>query len=183
MNAIRCPECKALNSNSAAECGQCKISFQNLPPTAYVSVPPAEFEKLAADSPRDISGARYDTPQDNETGRKIHLGYRVYCAFLLFVSVVIICTGVYVFTGLPGTLDTTPEGQTIGAVFYIISGCIATVLYSIALFSPRKPWSWVFGVVLLAIGIVTICFLPSLILLIFWSKPETRAYFGRKIAV
>jgi Na+/pantothenate symporter len=66
-------------------------------------------------------------------------------------------------------------------VIYIILGSITAVLSSIALFSPRKPWSWVLGVVLLAIGIVGICFLPSLLMLIFWTKPETRAYFGRKM--
>ncbi len=170
-----------LNSNSAAQCGECKFSFQDLPPTAYVSVPPGEFEKLAAPSPRDISNAWYDIPKDNETGRKIYLWYRIYSGCLLFASVVIICAGVYVFTAPPGAPGTTEEGQTVGAVLYIILGSITAVLYSIALFSPRKPWSWVFGVVLLAIGIVTFCFLPSLVLLIFWSKPETRAFFGRKI--
>src|ERR1041384_236513 len=169
MNAIRCPQCGLLNSNSAAECGQCEFSFQDLPPAAYVSVSAAEFKKSSAPNPRQISNAWYDIPKDNKTGKRIYLWYRIYCGCLLFVSVVVICAAVGLLTGVsvePILFDAAPERQTLGAVIYIILGSITAVLSSIALFSPRKPWSWVLGVVLLAIGIVGICFLPSLLMLI-----------------
>jgi 1-acyl-sn-glycerol-3-phosphate acyltransferase len=42
---------------------------------------------------------------------------------------------------------------------------------------PRK-WVWIYGIVLIALGMTSICFLPFLIpLLIFWCKPEVRGWY------
>lgn len=44
---------------------------------------------------------------------------------------------------------------------------------------PPKPWVWIFHLVLIAIGMTSACCWPICIpLLIFYLRPETRAYFG-----
>ncbi len=49
-----------------------------------------------------------------------------------------------------------------------------------AILKPR-PWVWIFDLVLICIGMTSPCCMPASIpLLIFWIKPETRAYFGRE---
>lgn len=182
MNGIRCRECKQLNTTSALLCDNCGNSFSNLPHEAYVSVPAADLEQTqtATFSPPLFSN-QYIIPADNETGAKIHLWYRIYCGVFILSAIVLFCVAVDMMVSRPGTYNSeAPENQFISGVFWAIVAPIFGAIYAIALFSPRKPWAWVYGIVLLAIGIATCCFLPSLILLIYWAKEETRVYFGRK---
>lgn len=65
-------------------------------------------------------------------------------------------------------------------VLYGIMGLVFALIYAFGLFLPRKPWGWIFGIVLIALGMTSLCCLPATIpLLIFWLKPEAKAYFGR----
>ncbi len=44
---------------------------------------------------------------------------------------------------------------------------------------PYKPWGWTVGLVTIALGMFT-CLAPfSVILIIFWNRPEVKAAFGR----
>jgi hypothetical protein len=44
-----------------------------------------------------------------------------------------------------------------------------------------QPWLWTYDLVIICLGMTSACFLPACIpLLIFWLKPETKHYFGRK---
>ena len=66
-------------------------------------------------------------------------------------------------------------------VAYGVLGFIFLLLYAYGLMMPRKPWAWVYGVVLIGIGMTSICCLPATIpLLIHWLKPETKAFYGRE---
>ena len=54
------------------------------------------------------------------------------------------------------------------------------IIYAAAVFLPRKPWVWIYDLVLIAGGFTSCCTLPFCVaLLIFWLKPEVKAYFGR----
>jgi drug/metabolite transporter (DMT)-like permease len=71
------------------------------------------------------------------------------------------------------------ETKMMGAVFLIL-GLLFFVPYAIAPLLPRKSWVWVFGLVLICIGLTSACCLPVCIpLLIFWSKPEMEQFYGR----
>ena len=53
-----------------------------------------------------------------------------------------------------------------------------TVLFLIAPFLPRRPWVWIFDLVVLSIGILScVCAPPAVLLLIFWLQPATKAWF------
>lgn len=78
----------------------------------------------------------------------------------------------------PGELP--PEDQF---TLYLMPVCMLpfAVLYIAAFFLPRAPWAWIFHLVLIAIGMTSACCLPVCIpLLIFWLKPETKAWYGRE---
>jgi hypothetical protein len=71
------------------------------------------------------------------------------------------------------------EAKIMGAVFLIL-GLLFCVPYALAPFLPRQSWVWVLGLVLICIGLTSLCCLPVCIpLLIFWLKPEMKAFYGR----
>jgi hypothetical protein len=59
-------------------------------------------------------------------------------------------------------------------------GAALAVVFAVALFLPRRRWNWIVGIVIIALGMTSCCFAPFLIpLIVYWVKPETKAYFGR----
>jgi hypothetical protein len=64
---------------------------------------------------------------------------------------------------------------------FIGLGLPLMILFAAAPFLPKKPWVWIYGIVLIALGMTSPCCLPATIpLLIFWIRPETQQFFGRK---
>ncbi|HSK73154.1 MAG TPA: hypothetical protein VK892_15760 [Pyrinomonadaceae bacterium] len=118
--------------------------------------------------------------QNNETGRKTFLWYRVYLAFMVFLYLAVIVFGVFLAVARPATSQYNPNEIFMAGIIYAVVGAFCFLLFATALFLPRKPWGWIVGIVMIAIGMTSCCFLPFLLpLLIFWLKPETKAYFGR----
>jgi drug/metabolite transporter (DMT)-like permease len=73
------------------------------------------------------------------------------------------------------------EAKIMGSLFLIL-GFVFFGAYALAPFLPRKSWVWVFGLVLICIGLTSACCLPVCIpLLIFWLKPEMKAFYGRTL--
>ena len=65
-----------------------------------------------------------------------------------------------------------------GAVFIGI-GLVLLVPYAAGPLLPRERWAWIVGVVLIGIGMTSLCCLPVAIpLLLGWLKPETKAYYN-----
>jgi uncharacterized membrane protein HdeD (DUF308 family) len=63
-------------------------------------------------------------------------------------------------------------------IIMLALGIVLFFLFAAALFFPRKPWNWTFGIVLICLGMTSCCCLPACIpLLIYWIKPETKAYY------
>ena len=79
--------------------------------------------------------------------------------------------------------DMSAEEPIIMGVIMIILGVVFCVPYALAPFLPRKSGVWVFGLVLICIGLTSLCCLPVCIpLLIHWLKPETKAFYGRELS-
>jgi drug/metabolite transporter (DMT)-like permease len=80
----------------------------------------------------------------------------------------------------PTGRDMSAEEARVMGVVFIVMGLALTVPFAIGPFLPRKPGAWVFGLVLICLGLTSVCCLPATIpLLIHWIKPETKNYFGR----
>jgi hypothetical protein len=177
MNAIRCPNCNSINQLSALQCHQCQMPFSYLPQTAYVSVPTEQtFEaQTLGFNPPPLA-----MPQDNEIGRKAFFWYRVYCGFLMVMYLLVTFLGVFLAAFSPPTRQYNSEETFIMGIIYAVMGVVFFIIFAVALFLPRKPYNWIVDIIMMALGMTSCCFLPFLIpLLIYWTKPETKAYFGR----
>jgi uncharacterized membrane protein HdeD (DUF308 family) len=101
---------------------------------------------------------------------------------LLYLALV--GAGIFFIISSRGTLGMAAGNPRMLLVgwFYVFLGIVfAAPFIAAALFLPRKPWAWILGIDLIALGMTFISFAPFLIaLLIFWIKPETQAFFGRK---
>ncbi len=81
-----------------------------------------------------------------------------------------------------------PEGKTAHSFLLLlehlwggllVGTIILTLFFIVALFLPRKPWAWIYGIVALCISIPNCCCLPlSIPVIVLWFRPETKAYFG-----
>jgi len=116
----------------------------------------------------------------NETGRKTFFWYRVYCAVLALLYLMVIVLGVVLAVFQPPSREYNPQEMMIMGVIYAVIGAVFFLVFAIALFLPPKPYNWIVGIVTLAIGMTSCCFIPLVVpLFIFWLKPETKAFFGR----
>jgi hypothetical protein len=178
MNAIRCPNCNSINQLSAVECQQCQMPFGNLPTTAYFSVPTEQTYEAQAFG---FNPPLLSMPQDSEIGRKTYLWYRVYCGVMAGMYFLLIFLGIFMATVVPPTRQyESPQENLIIGIVYTVLGVVFFLIFAVALFLPRKSYNWIVGIVMMALGMTSCCFLPFLIpLMIYWVKPETKAYFGR----
>jgi hypothetical protein len=125
-------------------------------------------------------GFNASIPQDNETGRKAFFWYRVYCASLAVLYLLVTIGGAFLAVTPNLIPDKSAEETMFVGIFYGIIGAIFLLVFAVAFFLPRKPFNWIVGIVMISLGMTSCCFLPFLIpLLIYWIKPETKAYFGR----
>lgn len=114
---------------------------------------------------------------------KVLLWYRIYCALMVLLYVVSTVLGAVMML----FADRIANAQN-PAVQFIIQGFVMAAMGSIlaaaffaSFFLPRTPWAWVYHIVLISIGMTSCCCLPACVpLLIFWLKPETQSYFGKK---
>ena len=87
----------------------------------------------------------------------------------------------YALSAEPDSMKYTAEEVKLQGTMMLALGFIFLIPFAIAPFLPKVPWVWVYGIVMIAIGMTSLCCLPATIpLLIFWIKPEARQYFGRE---
>ena len=106
--------------------------------------------------------------------------FKVYTGFM---------TGLYVLCTLAGPLvmfastkvggDEKVGFMIQGAVLMIV-GVPLAIAFVLPFFLGRKPWVWIYNLVLICIGMMSCCILPaSVALLIYWIKPEAKSWFCR----
>ncbi len=177
MNGIRCPKCDLVNLLNAEACHRCGASLAELPQTAQVSVPVDQTFQAQPYAAQGFGSSHLDT----EIGRKTHFWYRVYCAVMVLLNLGVGAMGlVIVFAGASIDSGEQPDAIVMGSA-YAIFGLLFGLLYLVAAVLPGKPYNWIVGIVTIALGLSSCCFLPATVpLLIYWMKPETKAYFGRQ---
>ena len=183
MTEIRCPNCGSMNRLSALQCTSCSMPFSSLPQSAFVET---ETERDRAHSTFGNEAyaplsyeSTYQAP--NETGRKTFFWYRVYCVSLAALYALVATFGLIVAYLQPATNNQSAEESLIMGLIYAILGTIFFAIFLVASILPPKPYNWIVGIVMIAIGMSSCCTWPAVIpLLIYWIKPETREFFGRK---
>lgn len=104
--------------------------------------------------------------------------YRLYAGALAAVYVLVVVGGLLMAVLAPQEPGEPPP-WLFGLLAVVLGGVFAAAFIA-AFFLPRRPWAWIYHLVLIAIGMTSACCIPfSVPLLVFWLKTETRAYFGR----
>jgi len=111
--------------------------------------------------------------------------FKIYCGFMVALYVM---TALLFAAGLfinPAELEKGTEGPPVWLFYVIIAvavlGCLMFAgAFASPFFLSPKPWVWTFNVVLICIGMLSCLTMPASIpLLIYWTKPEAKRYFGR----
>lgn len=117
----------------------------------------------------------------NATGRRTVFWFRMYCALMSLIYLLVFFIGAYLAIVQPVTRQYGKTEVFIVGVAYAIVDALLLLLFGFGLTVPARRSTWIYGIVLIAIGMTSVCFLPITIpLLIFWIKPETKAVFGRE---
>jgi hypothetical protein len=123
-------------------------------------------------------------PPTGDTPPPILPWYRAYCALMAVLYVVVAGVGVFLAIAhqslAEGDPTTSPMEMLVIGVVCAVMGLALVVPFVLAFFLPRRPWVWVYHLVLICLGMTSACCLPATVpLLIFWIKPETKGGFGR----
>ena len=109
----------------------------------------------------------------------VYKWFVAYCILMALMYLTLAVMGV-VFGFIEPERDMSAAEAKIMGVVFVILGLVFFVPYAAAPFLPRQSWVWVLGLVLICIGLTSLCCLPVCIpLLISWLKPEMKAFYGR----
>jgi len=112
---------------------------------------------------------------------KVIAWFKAYSA--LFVAIYLACaaSSLIFFLMEPSELDTTDAGAIVMGVMLLGIGLVLASAFVLPFFLKPRPWVWIYNLVLICIGLTSPCCMPASIpLLIYWLKPEVKAYFGRQ---
>jgi hypothetical protein len=144
-----------------------------MPPAAPPPDPQAFFGM------NDPPGAvRQDGPASTPSAL---IWFKAYCALMALSGVGVFALGVVMFvvpTMSTGALHLGLSEAVAGA-FYAGWGTLQAVPCLVALFVRPRPWVWTFDMIIIAFGmVICYCWPLAIPLLIFWNKPEVKAYFA-----
>jgi hypothetical protein len=105
--------------------------------------------------------------------------YIVYCVLMALLYLATAAMGIAFLFIEPDRNTSEAEAKIMGFTLLVL-GLACFGVYAAAPFLPRKSWVWVFGLVLICLGLTSLCLLPVCIpLLLAWLKPEMKIFFGR----
>jgi len=117
----------------------------------------------------------------NQAAPPVHKWFVAYCICMAVLYLLLAVMGVVFLFIEPDRDMSAAEAKVMSAVF-IVLGLLFCVPFAAAPFLPRHSWVWVFGLVLICLGLSGTCCLPVCIpLLIYWLKPEMKAFYGRNV--
>lgn len=106
--------------------------------------------------------------------------FKVYAGVLCFLYLCVLLFSIALLTMEPSDLGMAEdEAMIMGVIFLVMGGGLFVACLLPFLLRPR-PWVWIYNMVVICFGMTSACFLIACIpLLIFWLKPEVKAYYGR----
>jgi len=105
--------------------------------------------------------------------------FKVYAAGLGLLYLVV-AVGSLAFFFAPPDPEMPESFQFVfGAVMLLMCLGLA-ILCFIPFFPQPKPWVWTYDLVLICLGMTGCTFVFCVPLLIYWLKPETKRYFGKR---
>jgi hypothetical protein len=107
--------------------------------------------------------------------------FKVYAWVLAGLYLLVAAMSLIFFLVPHQKLEMGPSEAIVAGSICLAMGLFFTVACLPPLISGPRPWSWVYSLVLICVGMTSPCFLPASIpLLIFWLKPEVKTYYGKE---
>ena len=103
--------------------------------------------------------------------------YWGYVAFLAFLFLLVIGLGSLPLFDILTEEDLDGMPKTLFVGIYMGAGILLLIPTLTAYFLPRRRWAWIYHLVLICIGMTGCTVVFSIPLLIFWIRPEVKAYF------
>jgi len=121
-------------------------------------------------------------PHSPEQKPAVIIWYKIYLAVLAFLFLFVVAVGAFLMLAPINAEDLDETPKKIIGIIYIIMGLGLFIPVIAGFFLPKKPWVWVYHLVLICIGMTGCTIVFSIPLLIFWIKPDVKAYFGKNTA-
>jgi len=111
----------------------------------------------------------------------VYYAYIVYSISMAVLYVACVVGGVMCLGNANSFADTDEDRFSmmfLGGVLIVI-GLPLSIIFGIVPLLPRKKWCWIYGIVLISIGLTSACtILPAILLLVFWLQTPAKRYFG-----
>ncbi len=105
--------------------------------------------------------------------------FQVYCVVLAVLYLLFAGFGAALLLVDPAAMDMAPTEANIVGAMLLLTGLFFLVASILPLLLKPRPWVWVYDLVVICGGMTSACFIPLCVpLLIFWIKPEVRAWFA-----
>lgn len=108
--------------------------------------------------------------------------YKLYCVLMIFVYFACSIGGgaIIIFRNQIANPETSAIELLLNGIVLLGMGIVMFVMFIVALLLPPKPWTWIYHLIAICLGLTSCCTWPVTIpLIIQWIKPETQQYFGR----
>jgi hypothetical protein len=121
--------------------------------------------------PSELPRAKTQVEQKEQVSARPRV-YWAFLAFCIMMALMFLASGPHILVEIQRK---KPDEVAIG----MLSFGFIMVCYVAAPFLPRAKWVWIMDIVLICLGLPVCCLWPiSVPLLVYWVKPETKAYFG-----
>ncbi|MGY8642773.1 MAG: hypothetical protein ACKVJU_16965 [Verrucomicrobiales bacterium] len=106
--------------------------------------------------------------------------FRIYMgvSFVFLILLAIFCFAVPFIPFPDMTADDKMMAKIMGPT-YGVAMIISMGIFGVSLFTKPKPWTWVYNLVVICLGLTSCSMIFCIPLLIFWLKPECKNYYGR----
>ena len=105
--------------------------------------------------------------------------YAAYCVAMALLYLLCVVMGLVFLFADPAELEMDAVGAKLMGGMFVVLGLLLGALFGAGPLLPLRKWAWVVGIVLICIGLTSMCCLPAAVpLLIWWLKPETKQYYN-----
>lgn len=106
--------------------------------------------------------------------------FKVYGWFMVAYSLAVAAISLIFYLMPPEKLEMgRVEAIVVGSIF-LGMGLFYAIAHLPPLISGPRPWAWVYSLVVICLGLGSCALVASIPLLIFWLKPEVKAYYGKE---
>jgi hypothetical protein len=106
----------------------------------------------------------------NSSSPQVWVWFCVYCGAMVVWCIIGLLVGIGVIAA--------DNGNTVNGVFRLMTSGIGLLLFAAAPFLPKARWAWIYDIVMICLGMMSCCLPASIALLVFWIRPEVKAFFN-----